>query len=252
MNAPEPTETALKVSELSKHFGGLHAVDRVSLSVPPGERRAIIGPNGAGKTTFFNLISGDLRPTDGRIYLYGRDVTALAPYRRVALGLGRTYQISSLFPELSVRENVQLAVQGVTGEKYSLWEPADQKQTPLRQVNQLLEDFQLASDAQLPVNELSHGAKRKLEIVLALAVKPELLLLDEPVAGLTHGERNRIANFIHSLPEDLTVILIEHDLELALDFATRVTVFHEGSILAQARPPRIRENEQVQEVYLGK
>lgn len=242
---------ALALEGVSKDFGGLRAVDNVSLRVAPGERRAIIGPNGAGKTTLFNLISGSLRISSGRISLFGDDVTRLPPHRRAALGVGRTYQITNVFPGLSVDENVVLAAQGLLRTKFSPFHrPVDDPDVVERK-DQAVEQVGLAEVRKRPASLLSHGEQRQLELAIALAGRPRLLLLDEPAAGLSSAERARMAHLISGLSEELTIILIEHDVDLALGLVDRVTCLHYGTVVAEDAPDGIRQNELVQEVYLG-
>lgn len=243
--------TALQLVEVSKSFGALHAVDGVSLSVPAGERRAIIGPNGAGKTTVFNLISGELSITDGKVLLFGRDVTHMPPYRRVGLRLGRTYQITNIFPGLTVEENVMLAAQGLTTTKYELFSTLPKSGVVREQAVSAIEAANLNDLTSLPARELSYGQQRQLELALALATNPRVLMLDEPAAGLSAAERSNIADLIRSLPQALTIILIEHDMDLALGLVDMVTCLHFGKVIAEGDPDSIRNNEMVQEIYLG-
>jgi branched-chain amino acid transport system ATP-binding protein len=246
------TDTAVLVlDQVVRDFGGLRAVDRVSLQVGPGERRAIIGPNGAGKTTLFNLITGELPVTSGRIYLFGREVTRLSTRQRDALGLGRTYQITRIFPTLTVAENVLLAVMGLQPLKFALHRPLLRAGTLWEKTCEVLERVGLAHRAEAPVRTLSHGEQRQLELAIALASDPRLLLLDEPGAGLSVAERQRLYHLIQSLPRSLTVVLIEHDMDLALGLADRVTCLHYGRVIAEDTPDRIQKNETVRQIYLG-
>ncbi len=242
---------ALELNSVSKAFGGLRAVDGVSLRVPVGERRAIIGPNGAGKTTLFNLISGELSATEGKIILFGQDVTKMPPHRRVALRLGRTYQITNVFQGLSVEENVILAAQGLSNQKYSFYKLTPRTGPLFDKVTSALQNTGLADKAHLPAKKLSYGEQRQLELALALATDPKVLMLDEPAAGLSAVERTRIAALVRSLPRTLTIILIEHDMDLALGLVDMVTCLHFGKVIADADPAAIRENATVQEIYLG-
>jgi branched-chain amino acid transport system ATP-binding protein len=233
-------------------FGALRAVDGVSLSVAEGERRAIIGPNGAGKTTLFNAIAGEQRLTAGAIRLEGRDVTRLKAHRRAALGVGRTFQITTLFMGLTVAENVRLAVRGLSSRKFSML-GADRASAAERlRVEQVLERSRLAAARDRPARTLSYGQQRELELALALAGEPRLLLLDEPAAGLSPAERGTMAELIRALPRSLTVVLIEHDMHLALGLVDYVTCLHYGQVLAEGPPQAIRANQTVQEVYLGR
>ncbi|HZQ62224.1 MAG TPA: ABC transporter ATP-binding protein [Casimicrobiaceae bacterium] len=231
-------------------FGALRAVDGVSLDVPAGERRAIIGPNGAGKTTLFNAIAGEVTPTAGAILLGGRDVTRLRTHQRVALGIGRTYQITNLFAELTIEDNLRLALRGLSRRKFSLLggsAPGQENDA----VAAALERCGLARRRGSLTRALSYGEQRQLEFALALASRPALLLLDEPAAGLSPAERVDIAATIRGLPRELTLILIEHDIDLALGLVDHVTCMHEGRILVEGTPDEIRANARVQEVYLG-
>jgi len=241
----------LVLDQVTRDFGGLRAVDHVSLQVAPGERRAIIGPNGAGKTTLFNLITGELPLTSGRIFLFGREVSDMPPRRRAALGLGRTYQITRVFPTLTVWENVLLAAMGLRSIKFSLHRPLPSTGPIWRKAYQVLERVGLAHRAEVPARSLSHGEQRQLELAIALTGDPQLLLLDEPGAGLSAAERHLLYTLIQGLPRTLTVVLIEHDMDLALGLADRVTCLHYGRVIAEDTPERIRENEVVRQIYLG-
>ncbi len=245
------TTAALLLENVSKDFGGLRAVDNVSLRVEPGERRAIIGPNGAGKTTLFNLITGELPLTGGRILLFGQDITHTPPHQRIGLGLGRTYQITNIFPGLTVEENVLLAAQGLSGIKFALHRGIPRNGQVRDKALRALEGLQLIEVKDVPAEDLSHGEQRQLELALALAGNPRVLLLDEPAAGLSAGERVLMADLIRSLPRDLTIVLIEHDMDLAMGLVERVTCLHFGRVIAEGEPDHIRENEMVQEIYLG-
>ena len=242
---------ALELVQVSKDFGGLRAVDQVNLCVPVGERRAIIGPNGAGKTTVFNLISGELPVTEGRVLLFNHDVTQMPPHRRVGLRLGRTYQITNVFQGLSVEENVLLAAQGLSNTKFAVHRSIPSRGPIRDMVTSALQSTGLINKAQLPANKLSYGEQRQLELSLALATDPQVLMLDEPAAGLSAVERTRIATLIRSLPKTLTIILIEHDMDLALGLVDMVTCLHFGKVIAEGDPNAIRENATVQEIYLG-
>jgi branched-chain amino acid transport system ATP-binding protein len=245
-------ENILSFGDVVVAFGALRAVDGVTMSVPQGERRAIIGPNGAGKTTLFNAATGILRPTAGTIVFHGRDITRLPPYRRARLGISRTFQITNLFPTLLVADNMALAVRGLTARKFSLFGPPTLDAKEARQIEGALGAVRLSERADAPVKELSYGEQRQLEIALALVAEPRMLLLDEPAAGLSPSERTMVAGIIGALPRSLTVLLIEHDMDLALGLVDRVTCMHEGRIIAEEGPDMIRRNALVQEVYLGK
>nr|WP_018111969.1 ATP-binding cassette domain-containing protein [Thermus igniterrae] len=238
---------ALRVEKVSKAFGGILALTGIHLSVQRGERRAVIGPNGAGKSTLFKVISGELKPDQGRVFLGGREVTGLPQERVARLGLGRTFQRSSVLPELAVWENVALARQAATGQSRVFHQPLA---TDAR-VEEVLEQVGLSGRAEDPAGALSHGEKRQLEIAMALVQDPQVLLLDEPLAGLSGAERERIGQLILGLDPGITVLLVEHDLEYALRFAHRVTVLHYGQVVAEGDPEAVRENPEVQEIYVG-
>lgn len=241
----------LRTEQLRKDYGGLRAVDGVGLEVEEGERRAIIGPNGAGKTTLFHLLSGEVPVTAGRILLFGTDVTRLPSYRRTALGISRTYQVTNLFPRLSVLENALLATFGLRREKYDLFRPTAGHRQTLEDARVLLEGFGLWNKRDWPIGSLSYGEQRQLEIVLALAGKPRLLLLDEPTAGLSAAETQAVTRLVRALDPRITVLLIEHDMDVAFEVAQRVTVLHFGRVLAEGTVEEVRANPEVQAIYLG-
>jgi len=242
---------ALLLEGLHKHFGGLKAIDDLHLSIGETERRAIIGPNGAGKTTLFNLITGMLPPTAGRIVLFGRDVTHLPPHQRAALGLGRTYQITNLFPRLTVQQNIALALHGLRRSKFDVLRSWNADGAVGREAAKTLTTFGLADRVAVPVRELSHGEQRQLEVAVAVASHPRILLLDEPGAGLSPGERLTMARIIRDLPSSLTVLLIEHDMDMALGLVERVTVLHNGRTIAEGSVREVQADPAVQEIYLG-
>ena len=242
---------ALTLTELSKAFGGLKAVEKVALSVAPGERRALIGPNGAGKTTLFNLISGDLPPSGGRITLFGRDVTYLPPHRRAALGVARTYQITNLFPSLTVLENLVLAVQGLERTKLVLLRPVTSYTHLYARARTVLESVGLGDKEGEVVKNLSHGEQRQMEIAMALAGRPRLLLLDEPAAGLSPAESRMMTELLKRLNSGITLIVIEHDMDVAFALTDRVTVLHNGSVVADGSRDEVKANPLVREIYLG-
>jgi branched-chain amino acid transport system ATP-binding protein len=242
---------ALELAGVTKAFGGLLAVQNVTMSVSERERQAVIGPNGAGKTTLFNLITGQVPVTSGRIRLFGEDVTGLPVHKRVARGMARTFQITNLFPALSVWDNIMLAAQGLSPIKFNMLKPVARRGELAKRVEQALEAVGLGDKGDMAARELSHGEQRQLEIALALVSQPKLLLLDEPAAGLSAGERRTMTELIRNLPEDLTLILIEHDMDLALGLVNWVTVLQDGRAIAADHPDAIRRNEEVQEVYLG-
>lgn len=242
---------ALSLSGVSKEFGGLCAVDDVSLAVTPGERRALIGPNGAGKTTLFSLISGESRPTDGRITLFGRDVTRLSPHRRAALGLARTYQITNLFPRLTALENCLLAVQALTPAKLHLHRALARYPALFERARAVLEAVGLGDKEGEAVRNLSHGEQRQLEIALALAGTPKLLLLDEPTAGLSPAESHSMTALLKNLDPTITLLVIEHDMDVAFELTDRITVLHYGRVVADGLGHEVKANPLVQEIYLG-
>ena len=242
---------ALTLSTVSKAFGGLRAVDGVDLQVRPGERRAIIGPNGAGKTTLFNLISGELPPTEGRIRLFGQDITRLPPHRRAALGLARTYQITNLFPSLTVLENCFLGVQALLPAKFHLHRGLGRYPVLFARARAVLGAVGLAEKAGETVRNLSHGEQRQLEIALALAGSPKVLLLDEPTAGLSPAETHAMTALLRQLEPSITLIIIEHDMDVVLDLAANIAVMHVGRKIADGSKEAVRANREVQEIYLG-
>ena len=242
---------ALELNGVTKAFGGLVAVADVTLSIAERERRALIGPNGAGKTTLFHLVSGELSVTRGRIRLFGEDVTRLPPNARVGRGLGRTYQITNIFPALSVEDNVMLAAMGLGATKFDLLRPVSRRGHLAERAEQALRAVALQDYARVPARELSHGAQRQLELALALASRPRVLLLDEPAAGLSAGERVLMINLVRGLPADLTLVIIEHDMDLVLNLVDRVTCLHNGRVIADESPATIRHNQTVQDIYLG-
>ena len=245
--------TVLEVRNVSKRFGSLAAVRNISLSVPKGELRAIIGPNGAGKTTFFNLISGFFRPTAGTILFDDRDVTAMPAHQRVTLGMGRTFQITEIFPELSVFENVRISTEVAGGYRLRAWMSRAEREGIERRVIETLKLAGLESKAQRLVGELAHGDQRAAEIAMALALKPHLLLLDEPTAGMGDQETYQITQLIRRLHRDshYTIVLIEHDMRVVFHLADRICVLDQGRMLAQGTPKEIAANEAVQAAYLG-
>ncbi|MFQ5615637.1 MAG: ABC transporter ATP-binding protein [Anaerolineales bacterium] len=244
--------THLKAKNLTKHFGGLAALAGVSLEVAAGERRAIIGPNGAGKTTFFNLITGELPPTEGSITLNGRDITALPVHTRANLGLGHTFQRNNLFLGLTVFENVRLAVQHRHGVARNPFKKANSFTGVNRETDALLEQVGLVDQRDRVVSVLAYGQQRALEVALALATKPQVLLLDEPTAGMSPAETVEMAEFIASLPRSLTMLIVEHDMDVVFSLADRVTVLHYGQVISEGTPTEVRANPRVQEIYLGK
>jgi len=242
----------LRLEDVRVAFGALKAVDGVSLAVAQGERRAIIGPNGAGKTTLFNAIAGEQRVTGGRVWLEGEDVTRLNTARRARRGLARTFQITTLFGGLSVEEHLLMAVRGLSRRKLSLFGDGAPSREEREAIERGLAAGGLSQRRAALVRELSHGEQRQLELQMALASDPQVLLLDEPAAGLSPAERVSMAHIIRELPRRLTLVLIEHDMDLALGLVDRVTCLYNGQVLCEGTPGEIRANVQVQEVYLGK
>ncbi len=241
----------LQVEHLSKHFGGLAALNDVSVQVERGARQAIIGPNGAGKSTLFNLIAGELVPTKGQVYLQGRDVTALPVHTRANFGLGRTFQRNNLFFGLSAFENVRLAVQHRRRLNRELFRAADKNDLLTRESHGLLQRVGLGERADQIVRTLAYGEQRALEIALALATEPQMLLLDEPTAGMSPAETTQMVRLIESLPRALTLLVVEHDMDVVFSLADRITVLHYGQIIADGKPNAVRANPLVQEIYLG-
>jgi branched-chain amino acid transport system ATP-binding protein len=248
MTQPVP---ALRLASVSKRYGGLHAVKDVAFEVLRGERRGLIGPNGAGKTTLFNLISGFTAVSAGKIELLGKDVTSLPPHRRVALGMARTFQITRVFPDLTVLQNAILALQGLTPAKYFMLRPLCSYSSLRKRAVALLTEWQLAGRENTPVNKLSHGEQRTLEILLGVAQRPKLLLLDEPTAGLSPAETAFASALIDKLPRDTAILLIEHDMDVALRLCDSLTVLHFGQVLASGPKQQITQDPRVQEIYLG-
>jgi branched-chain amino acid transport system ATP-binding protein len=243
--------SALAVGRLVRDFGGLRALDEVTLEAAEGERLVILGPNGAGKTTLFNLVTGLLRPTAGHIQLFGRDVTRLAAHRRARLGLGRTFQITTLFPRLTVLDAVLLAVQGADPVRFTLHRPRSAFPRLRERAEALLAEWGLGDRGAMTTRDLSYGEQRQVELILALAARPRVLLLDEPTAGLAPAETAAVVAMVQRFPRDVTILLIEHDMDVALGLADRVAVLHQGQLLAQGSADEIRRDARVTEIYLG-
>lgn len=241
----------LELKALSKSFGGLQAVRGVSLTIMPGERKAIIGPNGAGKTTLFNLISGIFPASSGQVLLFGRDVTAWPSHRRAALGMARTFQVTSLFPSLTVLDNVLLAIKGRRASKFVMWRPLSTYRDVHDKAHDLLQRAAFLDRKGIEVRRLSHGEQRQLEIVLGLAADPDILLLDEPAAGLSSGESAEMTRFLQKLDARIALLLIEHDMDIVFDVANEISVLHFGEVLESGPAERIRSSAKVQEIYLG-
>lgn len=241
----------LRVDKLHKDFGGITAVADVTLEVASGERRAIIGPNGAGKSTFFNLIAGELPVTSGRVYLDGRDITRLPVHERANLGLGHTFQRNNLFAGLTTFENVRLAVQHHRRIAHHLFKPADRFEAITGETETILARVGLADQRQRLVSALAYGQQRALEVALALATDPKVLLLDEPTAGMSPAETAEMTRLIASLPQTLTMLIVEHDMDVVFTIADRITVLHYGQVISQGSPADVRADPTVQEIYLG-
>ena len=244
---------ALVLQDVSKSFGGINAVNRVNLTIAEGESRALIGPNGAGKSTLFNLTTGEIMLDRGRILIFGKDMTHEPVHKRIASRMGRTYQISNLFTQLTVEENLFLASWTTRGKKSSVWSTLfrswRKRENQLHHIREVAERVGLEKKLHVPVDELSHGEHRQLELGITLAHEPRLLLLDEPMAGLSAGERGFMTELIMSLKPEITVLIIEHDIDVAFSIADQVSVLHHGAIIAEGAPDEIRANEKVQEIY---
>lgn len=241
---------ALELESVSRHFGALKAIDNVSIRVRKGERYAVLGSNGAGKTTLFNTICGDVLPTDGRIRFFGEEVTNQKTHVRIRRGLRRTYQSSQLFAGLTVRQSVVLAVQGVQAGRLGMRSFPSSGRL-YAEVDRILEQVRMHDRADEPVTCLSHGQQRQLEIGMALAGEPKLILFDEPAAGLSPVERSHLTAMLEGLPRELGFVIIEHDLDIALRVAERVTVMHNGSVLMHGTPREVESDARVQATYLG-
>lgn len=243
----------LDVRSVGRNFGSLAAVRGVSLRVEPRELRAVIGPNGAGKTTFFNLLSGAIRPSSGSVHFDGRDVTEVPAWRRVALGMARTFQITEIFPELTVAENLRVAVEAASGLRLRPWLGRAAARVVARRVDEMLDLARLSSKAGRLVGELAHGDQRVAEIAMALALRPRLLLLDEPTAGMGEQETYDITQLIRRLHRDgdLTIVLIEHDMRVVFHLADRIAVLDQGTLIADGTPAEIAADTAVQAAYLG-
>ena len=245
------TEPLLETRALSKSFGALAATRNVSFRLEPGARHALIGPNGAGKTTLINLLTGVLVPTEGRISLLGEDITTLAPHKRVARGLVRTFQINQLFDSMTPLETLALVVSQHQGISSQWWRPLGSTKAVTERASQLIEQFHLGDVAQQQTKFMAYGKRRLLEIAIALACEPRVLLLDEPVAGVPAGEREELLETVAALPADVSVLLIEHDMDLVFSFADRMTVLVNGTLLTEGDPETIANDPKVKEVYLG-
>lgn len=239
----------LETQKLCKHFGGLIAVNKVDYTVEKGKLHSIIGPNGAGKTTFFNMIAGDLDITAGQIVFQGEDITELSTFQRSHKGIGRTYQITNIFPRLTVHENIRIAAQS-RKTSFNMWTGISGHPEIIEKADAIVEKIHLSDKRHDLAGTLAHGEQRYLEIGIALATDPVLLLLDEPTAGMSPEESRQTADFIRELSDPLTIILVEHDMEIVMEISDKITVLHNGAFLAEGSVDEIRNNEEVQRVYL--
>src|SRR6516165_9387570 len=243
--------SALKVNRLHKSFGGLRVASDIHLSVEPGERRLIIGPNGAGKTTLFNLIMGELAPDSGSIHLFDRDITRVPSRRRPHLGMTRTYQIITLFARDSIEHNVALALLGLSPLRWNPLKALHRQRDLVDQARAALARVGLDQIAARPLSQTSYGERRRVEIAMALAQTPRVLLLDEPFAGLSIDERRAVHELLVAIPRDVTVVMIEHNMDVALDFAERITLLHFGEVIVEGTRAEVVNNPRTREVYLG-
>lgn len=253
MNMGTENTKALHIEDLSKNFGGLNILDQLSLSVKSGERRAIIGPNGAGKTTLFNVISGELKACKGSISLFGEEVTEMPSHQRARRGMARSYQKNNLFNNLSVLDNLVLVLQRKHNHCWNWFSNRNPKAFPhlYEEAESFLDTWNLANKRHMKVNELSYGEQREIEILLGLAAGPKLILLDEPTAGMSVAETQNMLRLLETFPTDMTMLIIEHDMELVFGLADRITVLYYGKVLAEGTPEEIRADSRVREVYLG-
>ena len=241
----------LALNGLCKTFGGLSAIQQLTLNVFPGDRKGILGPNGAGKTTLFNLITGLLPPSSGRIELFGKEVSRWSSHGRAGLGMARTFQVTNLFPKLTVLDNVLLAVQGLRSMKYAMWRFQSSYRGLQEKAQDLLERTGYWERRHMEVRHLSHGDQRKIEIIMALGSDPKLLLLDEPVAGLSVAESKQVGAFLNRLDPSLTILMIEHDMDIAFSVVNTIAVLHAGTLVEEGTCDQIRKSERVRELYLG-
>jgi len=243
--------TALAVDGLCKAFGGLRVTANVNLAVEPGERRLIIGPNGAGKTTLFNLITGELTPDSGSVHLLGQDITNVASRRRAHLGMARTYQIITLFARNTILHNVTLALLGLSQARWSPLAVLSRQRDLVERAYEALDRVGLRDIADRPLAQTSYGERRRVEIAMALAQSPKVLLLDEPFAGLSIDERQDVQKLLRAIPRDVTIVMIEHNMDVALDFAERITLLHFGEVIVEGSRAEVVDNPRTREVYLG-
>ena len=245
------SDVAIAARGIQVRFGPFVANDDVHLEVPVGQRRVLIGPNGAGKSTLFNALAGQLRPSKGSVELMGRDVTKVPAYRRARMGLGRTFQINNLFDGLTVRQNVEITLASQSSSRKVFWRDLGSIPGIRAKSEKLLDAWEFSAIADLPVADLAYGQQRVMEIVLAMSTEPHVLLLDEPTAGLAPVDAARLTRLVAQLPRDITIIMIEHDMDVAFALADRVTVLHQGKVLADDVPEKIAVDESVLQVYLG-
>jgi branched-chain amino acid transport system ATP-binding protein len=243
--------TALRVENLCKSFGGLRVTRNVSLRVEPGERRLIIGPNGAGKTTLFNLITGEIAPDSGNVIFFDRDVTRVASRTRPHLGMARTYQIITLFPKDTILRNVMLALLGLSHRRWNPFMHLDRQHDLFTQAHAALTRVGLDHLADRPLAQTSYGERRRVEIAMALAQNPRVLLLDEPFAGLSIDERRHVQELLRGMPREMTIVMIEHNMDVALDFAERITLLHFGEVIVEGTRAEVVADHRTREVYLG-
>jgi branched-chain amino acid transport system ATP-binding protein len=243
--------TALSITNLCKQFGGLRVTANVNLAVAPGERRLIIGPNGAGKTTLFNLITGEIAPDSGSIRLFEQDITRVSVHRRPHLGMARTYQIITLFASDTILRNVTLALLGLSPLRWSLLRDLDQQHELVERAHAALARVGLAGIADRPLSQTSYGERRRVEIAMALAQEPKVLLLDEPFAGLSIDERRDVRQLLNAIPREVSVVMIEHNMDVALDWAERITLLHFGEVIVEGTRAEVVANPRTREVYLG-
>ena len=241
----------LRTEALTKRFGNIVAVDDVSIEIPNGEFRALIGPNGAGKTTFFNLITGGLSPSTGRIWFDDEDITNLEPYEVSQRGCSRSFQITSIFPELTVEENLRLVAQAKDEGRFSMFRRKEKLTKPMARADELIEFLELENVRDRMAEELSHGQKRYLEIGLALAPEPKLLMLDEPTAGMSQEESHEIVALLNEIKSEYTVVLVEHDMDVVMSLSDHIMVLHHGNVIAEGTTNEVSNDDRVREAYLG-
>jgi branched-chain amino acid transport system ATP-binding protein len=243
--------SALTINALNKSFGGLRVTCDINLSVESGERRLIIGPNGAGKTTLFNLITGEIAPDSGSIVLFGNDITRAPPRHRAHLGMARTYQIITLFARDTILRNVTLALLGLSSLRWNPWIDLDRRSDLVERARAAIAQVGLSHIADRPLAQTSYGERRRVEIAMALAQNPKVLLLDEPFAGLSIDERQDVQRLLRNIPRDVTIVMIEHNMDVALDFAERITLLHFGEVVVEGTRAEVVANPHTREVYLG-